>query len=554
MENKYSYKNITCVYTNFGTTTIPSQVFEGSQVIYKELDLSGNLIEELDDKIAQLTTLRTLNLANNQLKELPNCFELLTNLEVLNLANNKLEVFPVILTKLPQLKILNLKGNSIKELPAEVKTLVNLTSLELGFNPLEGLPNELSKLKALKYLSCTSNRFDTFPEVLLNMEYLEDLKRLDLEFRLKLSNQDLKLFFKILRHLKKQKASLATKKAAFALFFATDYQGEIADVLPLLLVNYVAFSQMVRNYIVTTYHSKLTDKSKLAILGKTEWIDADLCNTLVDIVDEVQADTTHVVLGRQINKRILNTLHDQLYFVSEKELLAFLSPKQPADWLIEHKEKIVDLLMSGQNENIALALQLAKNNELLDEMLTELLMAYTLVTGDAGLRNNLRALFYRKITNFEKITLPNASFQFYTPNKSEHAIFQGIQNITNQTEEWSGLKIAHYLFDRYQVAYTYILEYSNLEAAKTWLGQFVVETTLSLGKLSKLKKLPDAVVLFPQLSSLDLRGCGFRKFPNMDLLNQLPNLEEIDLRENPIAFIPRNLFDKVAKYRILLSK
>ena len=70
-----------------------------------------------------------------------------------------------------------------------------ISDLDLSFNPLQTLPMELATLRQLKTLICTSNRFASFPEVLLEMEQLTDLGKLDLEFRLRFSKSDLNLFF-----------------------------------------------------------------------------------------------------------------------------------------------------------------------------------------------------------------------------------------------------------------------------------------------------------------------------------------------------------------------
>ena len=554
MADEYSNKDILFVHSNQNVDKIPDYIQENAAWVCN-LDLSYNKIEDLGECITQFNKLRHLDLSHNKLQQLPSNFKALQNLETLNLANNQLNSFPIVLTQLPQLKTLNLKGNGLQTLPIEIEQLQNLEQLELGFNPLEKLPSTFAKLKKLKNLSCTNNRFETFPEVLLEMEQLQKVKQLDLEFRLKLPTRRLDLFFKVLRHLTKQKATLKTKKAAFEILFTETCLQSRADVLPLLLVNYVTFSQVVRTYITTTYSKPLKEESNISILGTTEWMDIESLDNPNILFNQIEPTTTHVVLGRTITKQLLELLHDDLFFVSEKEALAFLSPKQPADWLAEHRQKLLELLQSNQNENIALALQLSKDNALLDNMLTDLLMAYTAVdAGNSRLRNAIKEAFYRRIPNFEQLTLPSASFQFYTPSKTEHVIFQGIKNITNQTEAWDGLKIAHRLFQQYGVAYTYILEYSNEEDEKKWLEQFLKEDTITLSILPKLNRLPKSIRYFKTIRRLNLRSCNFRQFPDVDLLLQLPNLEEIDLRDNPISFVPRDLFELISDYRIFLSK
>lgn len=555
MADEYSNQDIAYLYSNQGLSAIPEFILKRAALVYQLLDLSYNKIETLEDNIGAFKALRSLDLSHNQLKVLPDSFSALQDLEVLNLANNQFQTFPIVLTTLPKLRTLNLKGNSIQILPPEIAEFKSLKHLEIGFNPLKSLPQELANIKTLNRLICTNHRFDVFPEVLLEMEQLQHVKQLDLEFRLKLPTRRLDLLFKVLRHLRKQKASLKTKKAAFEILFTDTCRQARVDVLPLLLVNYVTFSQAVRAYIVNRYSSPLTQHSSISVLGKTEWMDVEQLDDSKVFVNEVHSFTTHIVLGRTINKQLLDLLNEQLFFVSEKDVLAFLSPKQPADWLEEHRNKLLNLLMSNQNENIELALQLSKDNVLLDDMLTELLMAYTAVdAGNTSLRNAIKEVFYRSIPNFESLTLPNASFQFYTPNKTEHYIFQGIKNISNQTDCWDGLKIAQHLFKEYGVAYTYILEYSTEEVEREWLKQFLKKDKMMLSALPKLNQLPKSIRHFSTIRQLNLSGCNFRKFPSVDLLLQLPNLEEIDLRENPISSVPRNLFEFVSRYRIFLSK
>jgi len=270
MPDEYSYKNIEYLHSNQELRAIPKGVLKQADLVYKLLDLSGNKIEVLEDTIAALNVLKQLDLSNNQLKSLPDSFSALQNLEVLNLANNQLHSFPIVLTKLPKLKSLNLKGNSIEFLPPEIAQLQGLNYLEIGFNRLKSLPQELAKVQGLKTLICTSHRFNAFPEVLLEMEQLQDVKQLDLEFCLKLPTRRLDLLFKVLRHLTKQKANLKTKKAAFEILFTETCNQERTAVLPLLLVNYVTFSQVVRAYIVKNYSSPLIKGSLISILGATE--------------------------------------------------------------------------------------------------------------------------------------------------------------------------------------------------------------------------------------------------------------------------------------------
>jgi Leucine-rich repeat (LRR) protein len=539
--------------SNLGTISIPEEVFEHSKL--EKLDLSYNNIEELEERVGDLKYLKYLDLSNNKLEKLPNSFAKLQELEILTLSNNQCHLFPEVLLHLKKLRILKLKGNQMDEIPASIGELSQLERLDLSFNPIKELPIELRRLHNLKDLICVSNNFASFPEVLLEMEQLEQLGNLDLDFRLKLATQPLTLFYKVLRQLTKQKASLETKKAAFDVFLGGSYEGSQETIIPLLSINYVEFAQVVRAYLINNYTKPIQANSSIAVLGKTAWINLELLSTNLEITKNVETTTTHVVLGMKIKKQQLVSFSSGLVFLSEKMLLAHIFPKQPANWMEDHRGQLLDLLLSEQNENISLALQLAKDNKLLDEMLTELLIAYTYVSpGNTDLRNEIKEIFYLRIPNFEQLTLPSSTFSFYTATKSEQAICQGIKNVTEQSEKWDGLKLANYLFQKHQVAYTYIMGYSTIGQEKEWLNQFLVGDTISFGALDKLKELPKSLNLFSDLRVLNLEGCAFRKFPNVKLLGQLPNLQKIDFRNNPISFIPRALFAELSPYKILLTK
>ncbi|MCH2023961.1 MAG: leucine-rich repeat domain-containing protein [Saprospiraceae bacterium] len=538
---------------NLGIDCIPKEAFEHPTL--EHLDLSYNNIVELGKELSRLVHLKHLDLSNNKLQSLPNSIATLKHLEVLILSNNQLSNFPEVISKLTKLKVLKLKGNNIKTVPTSIEKLYQLELLDLGFNAIRDLPLELGNLPLLKELICTSNHFSVFPEVLLEMEQLDHLEKLDLHFRLKFPVDKLKQLYKVLRILKKRNASFEIKNAAFQIFMNKKYTGSIENIIPLLLINYVSFSQSIRNFIVEHFTGEIYEKSKIAVLGKTEWINKDMWPSEIDISNQISPLTTHIVVGKQISKLQLEYWHPKMAFISEKMLLAYLYPRQPAKWILEHQGKIIDLLLSEQNENISLALQIAKDNELLDKLLTELLMAYTSIdTGNFTLRNEMKAIFYRRMPDFDPVILPKSSFKFYTPNKSEQLIYQGIKNVTEQSPYWDGLKVAEYLFKKHKVAFSYILDYSSKEQEKQWFEQFIEGDIICLSPIKKLNELPTSITFFDKIKTISLKGCNFRKIPDPSLLNQLPNLELIDLRENPISFIPKGMYRLVSKFKILLTK
>lgn len=138
------------------------------------LDLSDNLLSEINWEKNSFPSLATLLLASNQLSSF-NFIKDLSTLQVLNLSSNKItdELFKtLILIKLPNLKTLNISRNSLRnfiQIPSENFPL--LTNLNLSYNfiisiqkdafmnlPIEVLDLSHNSLKKLDNLSIESLR------------------------------------------------------------------------------------------------------------------------------------------------------------------------------------------------------------------------------------------------------------------------------------------------------------------------------------------------------------------------------------------------------------
>lgn len=97
------------------------------------LDLSSNLIKEVDDAFAVHNELRTLNLSSNYIKDLSNAF-----------------------TNLLKLARLNLNGNLIKEIPSSISLLESLEEFEMTDNQLESIDESFFELE-VESVDFTSN-------------------------------------------------------------------------------------------------------------------------------------------------------------------------------------------------------------------------------------------------------------------------------------------------------------------------------------------------------------------------------------------------------------
>ncbi|XP_002134366.2 leucine-rich repeat-containing protein 69-like isoform X1 [Drosophila pseudoobscura] len=130
-------------------TEIPDEVFNfmsnaGTEI--KHCDLSGNLMEEIQPKLAlDFKFITNLNIAHNLLATLPKEIGNLRALESLNISCNYLFELPDVVFKLPHLIYLYAQDNFITEIDVEKPIESdNLALVDLRYNTLE--PEFLRKL------------------------------------------------------------------------------------------------------------------------------------------------------------------------------------------------------------------------------------------------------------------------------------------------------------------------------------------------------------------------------------------------------------------------
>ena len=80
---------------------------------------------------------------------------------------------------LTQLKVLKLDRMKLNKLPASVGRLQDLEELSISSNKLSDLPITLGFCKKLKKLSLQNNQFRAIPGIVLTLQELEDLRRLN---------------------------------------------------------------------------------------------------------------------------------------------------------------------------------------------------------------------------------------------------------------------------------------------------------------------------------------------------------------------------------------
>lgn len=108
-----------------------------------DLNLSELDLEEIPEKVFQMTWLEKLVLTSNKLKNIPREITNLKKLKELDFAVNDIEEIPEFLLDLPNLKTLYLDNNSIYEIPLFIKDFPSLQFLLIERNPVQNIPYEI---------------------------------------------------------------------------------------------------------------------------------------------------------------------------------------------------------------------------------------------------------------------------------------------------------------------------------------------------------------------------------------------------------------------------
>ncbi len=547
-------------------TALPDRLWERTD--WRALSLVGNQLTALDPRLAQFTELRALDLSGNALTTLPDERVLLQQLEALILSYNQLQHLPEVVCRLPNLRWLLLKGNQIKELPAIIGQLQQLCILDLSFNPIQTLPPALAQIPTLTNLLCASNQFTDFPAVLLQKPQLQQPEHLDLHFRLRLSADGLKNLFVLLRQAQRQRIALSARQALLALLFDRPLDAvRRGDAIALLPLNANRQLRRPLHAYLTAAAAPLQAGSRVYAVGQLQQLDPTWLQQQPWYTAEPGL-ATHVILGRQPNKTALQALPTAVHWVSEHAVQERWRPLVAMDWLEAERSKLQTLLLSGQEAAITLAVQWLDGSTLVREFAQELLLAYTpLPIAARTLRQQLQQLFARALPQFEPQHLPHPAFVFYKKmpnhteyahqtNKSETDLTKRIIQYTHEVTYWEGTTLAQLIFEQTGAGYDYLLRHLPPAALQWWLQQFIEEEyILCFSNLKAMQELPalDAAD-WSTIRRLDLRGCAFRRAPSLQQLQQLPNLEEIDLRDNPIRYLPRTTLAQFAAYRVFISK
>eukprot|EP00945_MAST-04E_sp_MAST-4E-sp1_P007449 g7449.t1 len=146
-------------------------------VLLQNLQLSNNLIKEVDWQLARLANLRNLFLDGNKISTLPYEMRVLTKLEELQIGDNRFQEIPPQCFGMTSLTDLWCQGNKIAIVPNTIQKLQKLKRLELSGNEISTLPPEIGNLRNLEQLFMSANRMvnTSVPKEMIYMTSLHTL-------------------------------------------------------------------------------------------------------------------------------------------------------------------------------------------------------------------------------------------------------------------------------------------------------------------------------------------------------------------------------------------
>lgn len=396
-------------------STLPMQFGHLPQLIY--LDLSFNKLVILPSGIIQCKSLQVLKLDRNKLEVLEEPVTELSFLQKLSLTNNRLKKTSIQIGQLHLLRSLELSGNKIEELPEQIGQLKWLSQLLLRKNKIKKLPLSIGEVSRLQYLDVEHNQINWLPDTLNALPDLEVLllrgnpiqneKKYFLKFpKIKqltglgniFSATEKRQLLSFLKQAKKQGLNenerlniydLSTKNKALPKLFLIK-----AMNFPDKKIRERALDQFIERFNA----KKAMDKNQsVAILGKTGLKFKELKKQLeriqVKLKTGIDEEVKHIVLGAfpgnqlQLEKRAFTFWdeHGFRQFLNSKNIMDHQTISDTAS------DNLSRLLLSRQESNLALAIQILQNIKPSTKLITDIFIAYK-YTGKAIYKRSLKQI------------------------------------------------------------------------------------------------------------------------------------------------------------------
>lgn len=545
----------------------------------KKLHLNGCPIQSLPEQFHQLQALEDFSVYDSDLTTLPDGLFELKQLQKLSLAHSKIQALDPRLVQLKQLKVLTFFYTPIQTLPDYLQELTKLEELSLYGLPIKTIPSWIGQLKQLKLLGTPEVSFDSIPY------FLFELKKLAYysipKFKVKGVAEK---HIAILRQYLKQHASVATAQAYVHLFLPEQADCPLPApkfFVPLSYIKNKEILATVLQQLKTWMPKSLSEQplekgSEVAFLGDFEglemgYIEEQLTAKGIQLSSSVKKSCTHIVLSANNKRKFDPKKYSHIVLLSNEEMRAWLRQHEGADYLTQANEdqalwieNIQQLLFASNLQSIHTALELLKSGGIPKELILPLLIAYSdlinSIPEERATRASIRKALYRSnlseaAKQHIRYGMSKGGFSFHPKWDQEERRFQKRLERKGHPD-FDMIGMANYYFQTERRAYLYLLDSDQVAQADKIAfikANFLKGTSLNLSKLPQLKQLPAIFLHFDQITSINLQNCAIVRFPKLLDVRNFPALRQIDLRQNPIQKLPKNISTLLPNCKCLLE-
>lgn len=509
-----------------------------------------------------------------------------TNIEELYLFPSPApQQLPLAIFQWQKLHTLTLQGVHTAELWPHIARLPHLRILNINVINLKSLPYELSNCQQLEELNWLDTRFEDQLEDWFELEELPNLQWMNLlrcSFKratlegladvplkgLLLPKRHASYFYKknkdycdnlwytyqhtaaeaksyktIVHHT--QKEHLDWQQRALLLQLLVGNLEKIADLATpqrILAISDLPLLEPLRLKALEYYSqqwpptSALHPEACLTVLGKIATSKSTLRQQLKDIgptySPKLSLKTTHVLLGQQSKGAYQEAVAQGLPLLTEIQVLDYITT-QGAFYLVQEEmstpeqvDNIQQLLISGQEDNIALAVAFFEQGGFPKRLLTPLFYAYHIVE-EGALRKAIQRLL-RQYGSPAVVAEMQALVHFYT-EPIEARLKKHLTKL-HTTSELDVLQLANWIYTLTGHGFTFLLQIYSLEEGVDFLREMMVDNILHLDRMG-LTTIPAAVYELEALEELNVYNNNLKTIP-IAQLKRLPKLKCINAPQN----------------------
>lgn len=508
-----------------------------SAVISRMIELS--MEDEYEDHCVQWSDTR--------LRALP--MELANFPEILELAISEayLTEFPQVVFELPKLKRISFYASKICALPSRIGELQQLERMAFERNLLSELPDEIGKLSKLIELDLYKNKLSELPESMAELGCLEGI-RLDGN-PMNAPGQVSALF----EGFYKDQVDVQTRRVLINLIFARNERAcELAEVATLIAA-LDAKQALVRSNALIALGMKLeagyqarplAAACKLAVIGKTGLTAREIASRLeeygLDVGTSIKNDTTHVLLGEKLGKKVQAVLAFEGVLMGEAQLRHFLHGQETPLFLDDTQdtedaqENISELLLSEDSENQSLALEMLKRTGVSPEIITPLFLLFRLAS-DKKLRDTAKTLLLQGASSgFSQVINKNQNFKTATEKAADKYMLELAPFC-----ELDVTLLSKLYCQKRRLGLNYFFSHGSHEEIVGALTDMLDAQGVLALRYCFLRSLPEAMGDVQGITKLDLHGNELKVLPAS--LARLSRLTEIDASHNRLSDLPQGL-------------